>query len=93
MWASVPTDEDEGDDEDEDGDEDDGAAVSSLDLVPRWLTGTPARAGRYLCRLDLGLNKLTEQRCDFKDGAWTAYGRPVSDVGEVVDWWPLPEEG
>lgn len=68
-------------------------AVGADSIRLQWQTGTPAREGRYLCRLDLGLNKLTEQRCDFRDGAWTAYGRPVTDVGEVVDWWPLPEEG
>ena len=83
--ASAPTEADE--------DDDDGvAAVSISDLVPRWQTGTPSREGRYFCRLDMGLNKPMEQRCYFRDGEWTAYGRPVSDVGEVVDWWPLPEE-
>ena len=57
---------------------------------PRWQTGTPGREGRYLCQLDLGLNRATEQTCNYEDGEWTAYGRPVSDVGKVVGWWPLP---
>lgn len=62
-------------------------------ICPEWRTGEPPRDGRYLCKLDLGLNKPTEQSCEYKDGAWTAYGRPVADVGEVVGWWPLPDRG
>ena len=58
--------------------------------APTWQTDDPPREGRYLCRLDLGMNKPTEQTCSYEDGQWTAYGRPVSDVGKVVGWWPLP---
>ena len=68
-------------------------ASAPTDAEPKWQTGKPPRAGRYLCKLDLGLNKPTEQSCEYKDGAWTAYGRSVADVGEVVGWWPLPDRG
>lgn len=63
------------------------------EAAPNWCDGTPEREGRYLCRLDLGLNKPTEQTCNYEGGRWTAYGRPVSGVGEVVGWWQLPGEG
>ena len=68
------------------------ARVAPTDDKPTWFEGEPPRDGRYLCMLDLGLNKPTEQSCEYKDGKWTAYGRPVADVGKVVGWWPLPEK-
>lgn len=67
--------------------------VPTVGTEPTWQTGEPPRDGRYLCTLDLGLNKPTEQTCDYRNGEWTAYGRPVTDVGNVVGWWPLPERG
>ena len=68
------------------------ARVAPTDGKPTWFEGAPPRDGRYLCRLDLGLNKPTEQSCEYKDGEWTVYGRPVADVGKVLGWWPLPDK-
>ena len=67
-------------------------ASAPTDDKPTWFEGEPPRDGRYLCRLDLGLNKPTEQSCEYKNGEWIAYGRPVADVGKVLGWWPLPEK-
>ena len=55
-----------------------------------WSTGDPPAEGRYLCTVDLG-NKPAEQKCDWKGGQWTAYGRPVDDVFKVLAWYPLPD--
>ena len=55
-----------------------------------WSTGDPPAEGRYLCTVDLG-NKPAEQKCDWKAGQWTAYGRPVDDVFKVIAWYPLPD--
>ena len=55
-----------------------------------WSTGEPKAEGRYLCTVDLG-NKPAEQKCDWKGGQWTAYGRPVDDVFKVIAWYPLPD--
>ena len=55
-----------------------------------WSTGDPPREGRYLCTVDLG-NKPAEQKCEWKDGQWMAYGRPVTDVFQVMAWYPLPD--
>ena len=62
-------------------------------ISPEWRTGEPSRDGRYLCRIDMGLQSLHEQTCEYKDGAWSCYGRPVGEIGKVVSWWPLPERG
>ena len=65
--------------------------VSEQNTAPAgWQTGDPPREGRYLCTVDLG-NKPAEQKCDWKDGQWMAYGRPVTDVFQVMAWYPLPE--
>lgn len=66
-------------------------AGPTVDAAPEWKTGTPPRDGRYLCRVDMGLDKLHEQTCDYKGGVWSCFGRPIGEVGEVVSWWPLPE--
>lgn len=68
------------------------ASAPTGEISPEWRTGEPPRDGRYLCTLDLGLNRPTEQSCDYINGEWIAYGRPVADVGEVVGWWPLPKK-
>lgn len=62
-------------------------------IFPEWLTGEPSKDGRYLCRIDMGLQTLHEQTCEYKDGAWSCFGRPIGEVGKVVSWWPLPERG
>ena len=63
----------------------------TMGIVPDWQTGEPTKDGRYLCRVDLGLQSLHEQTCEYKNGEWICYGRPVKEVGSVVSWWPLPE--
>lgn len=60
--------------------------------LPQWQKDAPPHDGRYLCLVDLGINKLHEQRCDFDGGQWKAYGRPVDDMFTVKAWWPLPGE-
>lgn len=62
-------------------------------ISPEWRTGEPSRDGRYLCRIDMGLQSLHEQTCEFKDGVWNCFGRPISEVGKVMSWWPLPDRG
>lgn len=68
-------------------------AVPAVDTAATWLTGEPSKDGRYLCRIDMGLQTLHEQTCEYKDGAWSCFGRPIGEVGKVVSWWPLPERG
>lgn len=68
-------------------------AVPTVDTAPEWKTGTPPRDGRYLCRVDMGLNKPHEQTCEYKGGVWSCFGRPIDEVGKVVNWWPLPDRG
>jgi ParB family chromosome partitioning protein len=65
--------------------------VSELNTAPTWQTGDPPAEGRYHCTVDLG-SRLSEQKCDWKDGRWTAYGRPVDDVFTVIAWYPLPKD-
>ena len=36
--------------------------------------------------------KLHEQRCEWKDGQWLAYGQPIHELFSVKAWWPLPPE-
>lgn len=67
-------------------------AVPTVD-TPEWRTGTPPRDGRYLCRVDMGLNKPHEQTCEYKGGVWSCFGRPIDEVGKVMSWWPLPDRG
>ena len=55
-----------------------------------WKTGEPPAEGRYLCTVDLGTG-FSEQRCEWKDGQWMAYGRLMDDVFKVIAWWPLPK--
>ena len=55
-----------------------------------WQTGQPLDDGRYLCLVDMGTQHLHEQRCEYRDGKWMAYGQPVSDLFTVAAWWPLP---
>lgn len=62
-------------------------------ISPEWQTGEPSRDGRYLCRVDMGLQNPHEQTCEYKDGVWSCFGRPIGEVGKVVSWWPLPERG
>lgn len=57
-----------------------------------WIEGTPKTDGRYLCTVDLGLIKYSEQTCDYRDGEWMVYGRPVGDMFKVIYWWPLPDK-
>ena len=68
-------------------------ATPAVGTAPEWKTGEAPRDGRYLCRVDLGLQSLHEQTCEYKNGEWICYGRPVKEVGSVVSWWPLPERG
>lgn len=68
-------------------------AEPTVDTAPEWKTGTPPGDGRYLCRVDMGLDKPHEQTCEYKGGVWSCFGRPIGEVGKVVSWWPLPERG
>lgn len=68
-----------------------GGTPAPTDTVPTWMTGEPSRDGRYLCRVDMGLQNLHEQTCEYRNGEWICFGRPVKEVGSVVSWWPLPE--
>lgn len=52
----------------------------------------PPAEGRYLCLVDMNTATLHEQRCDWRDGAWYAYGQPIHDTFTVKAWWPLPKE-
>lgn len=62
------------------------------DGAPGFRDGTPPREGRYLCLVDMGLMALSEQRCEWRDGQWYAYGNPVDGVFAVKSWYPLPPE-
>ena len=64
--------------------------VSETDIGSGWKTGDPPTEGRYHCTVDLG-SRLSEQKCDWQNGQWMAYGRPVDDVFKVIAWWPLPK--
>ena len=57
-----------------------------------WQTGQPLDDGRYLCLVDMNTSKLHEQRCEYKDGKWLAYGQPIHELFTVKAWWPLPPE-
>lgn len=67
-------------------------AVSKMDTEVEWKQGMPPRNGRYLCMVDIGTTRLHEQKCDYRDGAWSCYGRPFDEIGTVEFWWPLPPE-
>lgn len=58
-----------------------------------WRTGDPPAEGRYLCRVIIAQDqKPHEQRCDWRDGAWYAYGELINERFSVLDWWPLPPD-
>ena len=57
-----------------------------------WQTGQPLDDGRYLCLVDMNTGKLHEQRCEYRDGQWLAYGQPIHELFSVKAWWPLPPE-
>lgn len=64
--------------------------------IPTWYFGEPTVPGRYLCLVDMnagGYAEVHEQQCDWNgplvDG-WSAYGRPIGDMFEVVAWYALP---
>ena len=100
--APAPSPEGEG------GDPDNEVYMAAARLIdPDWMTGTPPGPGRYLCLVDMdraGIpDSLHEQVLDWgppmlSDGAdaplmiWTAYGRPVDGMFDVVGWWPLPRK-
>jgi len=67
------------------------ASAPTAETTPEWKTGTPPGDGRYLARVDMGLDKPHEQTCEYKGGVWSCFGRPIDEVGKVVSWWPLPE--
>ena len=79
--------------------------LRSGDADAEWFPGVPQIPGRYLCLVDMdraGIpENLHEQMLDWgpqmvpdQSGSvpmlWTAYGRPVADMFDVVGWWPLP---
>ena len=57
---------------------------------PQWKEGDPEKNGRYLCMVDMQTGRLHEQRCEWKDGAWYAYGNQLHDLFKVVYWFRLP---
>lgn len=69
----------------EEPEEDDGAADG-----PQWKEGEPKENGRYLCMVDMQTVRLHEQRCEWKDGCWYAYGNPMHDLFKVIYWFRLP---
>lgn len=66
--------------------------MSDSDTEAAWRQGTPPRDGRYLCMVDIGTSRLHEQKCEYREGEWSCYGRPFSEIGTVEYWWPLPPE-
>ena len=62
---------------------------------PHWIDGsTPQRAGRYLCKIDLGDGMpLHETTCEYQFDRWYAYGAPLLKGALVIAYWPLPEKG
>ena len=68
------------------------AAQIKPDRGPDWQTGQPLDDGRYLCLVDMNTSKLHEQRCEYRDGKWLAYGQPIHELFSVKAWWPLPPE-
>lgn len=67
-------------------------SVPEPNTEAEWKQGTPPRDGRYLCMVDIGTTRLHEQKCEYRDGEWSCYGRPFSEIGTVEYWWPLPPE-
>ena len=63
------------------------AAANELE----WQAGTPGKNGRYLCLVDLGTGVPHEQRCEYQDGEWMAYGSAIDDAFKVVRWFELPD--
>lgn len=73
----------------------DGAAVTMPQTfrTAEWSRDAePPAEGRYLCLVDMNTSTLHEQRCDWRDGAWYAFGHPVSELFQVLAWYPLPKE-
>jgi len=60
--------------------------------LPRWQTGAPPRHGRFLCLVDMGTNRLHEQRCDWTGNEWRVYGSTLDNLFTVKAWYPLPDE-
>lgn len=64
--------------------------------IPAWYFGEPPMPGRYLCLVDMnagGYAEVHEQQCDWDSAlvkGWSAYGRPIGDMFEVVAWYALP---
>ena len=61
-------------------------------LTAEWQRGDPPHEGRYLCLVDLNTTRLHEQKCDYRDGQWMAFGSPILDMFTVLAWWPLPKD-
>ena len=61
-------------------------------ISPEWQRGDPPHEGRYLCLVDLNTTRLHEQKCDYRDGQWLAFGSPIMDMFKVLAWWPLPKD-
>ena len=72
------------------------AAAPELQPIPTWYFGEPTVPGRYLCLVDMnagGYAEVHEQQCDWDSTlvkGWSAYGRPIGDMFEVVAWYALP---
>lgn len=69
----------------------DRTAVTAADTEPKWRGGDPEENGRYLCLVDLGTGVPHEQRCEYQDGEWMAYGSAIDDAFKVVRWYGLPD--
>ena len=69
----------------------DAAAAIYEDESPEWRSGDPEHDGRYLCMVDLGTGVPHEQRCEYQDGEWLAYGSAIDDAFKVVRWYELPD--
>ena len=67
--------------------------VSETVTTPAWRTGDPPADGRYLCRVKYAgkANVFPEQQYIRRGETWlTSYGKPISSVLTVVNWYPIP---
>ena len=63
------------------------------EIRPAWMTGTPTREGRYMCRAEIVEGKTDEYTaCEWKDGGWWLFDRPAFKNFKVAGWWPLPDK-
>lgn len=82
FWAPIPP---------APGEDREADIAEPIEELPKWQTSDPPREGRYLCLVDMDTMKLHEQQCEWRGGAWYAYGSKIDDMFTVKAWWPLPK--